>query len=886
MKSVAIGLTALVIGFSLPAFGQQKREARDKASSSRVTVETKGNQKIGKFSSEDYQSERVLHDFDQDGWCDIWCGLFQKEIQHRSKNTDTDGDGLTDYEEMVLMRNPSVAEPLPKRITAEDRAQSQKNAEVSLIKSQKEWEARKQRAFAKGMKRATKVGRENEAKRVVKMAEKIQLLRQQAQAGAQEGRNREALLAQEAKKHGLEILTKTPGGKTLRFIGAPNDFPVFSGGHDQLAAASISADELWPAAAAPWASGSTGLDLTGSGQTVSMWENAGGVRVAHNSFGSRVNQRDNAGLGQLNSGDASHATEVCGIIAAFDSTNPNATGVAYGADVEAFDIANFKTERESAASGLYGGQALTFSNHSYGVVNGWRQEIHSFVGNTPVWRWYWYGPDGQAPADLVDPKFGRYTEDVSSILFDCVEIDHFSNAEAPHHLLVYSCGNDRNEGPGDAFLRVKPNNLQTNRYFLGTTGAPRNPAFFPKDWSDGDAGGYDSVSSPGTSKNVITVGSVEDIVHNDNGTTVPGVGPGAVVNLAPTSGAGPTDDGRIKPDLVAVGRPSASARSLFNIPVTDGLVTPSSATNTSYEDELSEGTSFSAPAVTGGIALVLERRSQLYPNLPATDLWLNSTLKAIAINGCDNLGSEGPDFYFGHGVFNAVTSVNFVDEDHTNGRGSSIKEITLQPNETVSWLVEVDGNEPLAITAAWSDPAGIGQPYTGSADTTTPALVNNIDLKIRHLETNTTLLPWVLKPDLVNQDSSVRDDIAERGIDSINNVERITNQSPDAGTYEVTLTHSGGLANSLAPSQQDVSVVLSNAVPLMATIQSIAVSPTLNEFIIEYFGDPGAHFDIETSTDLVNWTVDDTTEAEQGLNTIMVTTQSTDVRRFWRLKRP
>lgn len=52
---------------------------------------------------------------DGDGWCDLWCALFKNEVNHRSKKIDTDGDGLTDYEEMVLMRNPSVAEKEPRK---------------------------------------------------------------------------------------------------------------------------------------------------------------------------------------------------------------------------------------------------------------------------------------------------------------------------------------------------------------------------------------------------------------------------------------------------------------------------------------------------------------------------------------------------------------------------------------------------------------------------------------------------------------------------------------------------------------------------------------------------------------------------------------------------
>lgn len=45
--------------------------------------------------------DRIIHDSDGDGWDDLWCGIF-RDLKHRNKTTDTDGDGLTDYEEMVM----------------------------------------------------------------------------------------------------------------------------------------------------------------------------------------------------------------------------------------------------------------------------------------------------------------------------------------------------------------------------------------------------------------------------------------------------------------------------------------------------------------------------------------------------------------------------------------------------------------------------------------------------------------------------------------------------------------------------------------------------------------------------------------------------------------
>ncbi|MBC8357436.1 MAG: S8 family serine peptidase, partial [Candidatus Aminicenantes bacterium] len=85
-------------------------------------------------------------------------------------------------------------------------------------------------------------------------------------------------------------------------------------------------------------------------------------------------------------------------------------------------------------------------------------------------------------------------------------------------------------------------------------------------------------TSPGCSKKGITVGSVDD---NDN--------------VPSWSSRGPTDDGRVKPDLVApgVGITSTWKDNLFN--------------------SLS-GTSMSTPHVSGVVALLLETDSSLSPD--------------------------------------------------------------------------------------------------------------------------------------------------------------------------------------------------------------------------------------------------------------------------------
>jgi hypothetical protein len=63
--------------------------------------------------------------------------------------------------------------------------------------------------------------------------------------------------------------------------------------------------------------------------------------------------------------------------------------------------------------------------------------------------------------------------------------------------------------------------------------------------ADGGASGYDCISQQGCAKNILTVGAVNDIVGGYSS-------PGDVV-MSSFSSWGPTDDGRIKPDICANG---------------------------------------------------------------------------------------------------------------------------------------------------------------------------------------------------------------------------------------------------------------------------------------------------------------------------------------------
>jgi hypothetical protein len=65
----------------------------------------------------------------------LWCNLFQ--VEHRNKRLDSDNDGVTDFEEMLAMKNPFAEEGPPV-----DQVAARRAAKVKLIESQKAWDAR------------------------------------------------------------------------------------------------------------------------------------------------------------------------------------------------------------------------------------------------------------------------------------------------------------------------------------------------------------------------------------------------------------------------------------------------------------------------------------------------------------------------------------------------------------------------------------------------------------------------------------------------------------------------------------------------------------------------------------------------------------------------
>jgi hypothetical protein len=680
-----------------------------------------------------------------------------------------------------------------------------------------------------------------------------------------------AMLEAIARKHGVSVVRKKEDGEFEQLAGEFGGYPAWITSHNQIAAAGVSGDELWPTNSAPWPSSSTGRNLTGSNVVIGAWEVGGQVNTNHTEFGGRVLQMDDD---STNISD--HATGVVGTMAAHGEsinlpsipTGSVARGVAFGAYVDAYDTWNFDSELADASVDRTNALGLRISNHSWGIGPIWAiKYIDTYwYGGTEYDHYSWGTVWQQNPALYEDPYCGLYLWDTPDG-YGSAELDGFLSTNAPRHLLLYSAGNDRFHGPG-----------QPVYYFYeygGEWHLVNNPPANDKDWSigDGDTYGFDTVKPPGTSKNVLTVGSVLDVHHDEGGNLRWGYASNSTVTVSDFSGCGPTDDGRIKPDVMAVGQADSAVRSY-------GIVTPnaSGGYTTNYS-----GTSFAAPVVSGGLALSLQRRNQLFSWLdPSLDAWLSSTLKILAIHTADDILNPGPDYLSGWGLFNAASAVAQVELDAQDGRGTHLKEFALAAGATNSWLVDLDGSQ-FKATIGWNDPPGVPPAY---ADDSTPMLVNDLDLWIETEDGTQIFRPFVLNPDLTNESETVRNVSATTGIDDRNNVEQVLIENPTSGLYRICVAHTGGTAGGQTPTTQWVSVATSGDTTLPPKITEFVRSPSTNQFLLTFECDPGAHLILETSTNLLNsagWMQEGTLTTESWTNSIL-STESGNIR-FWRLRR-
>ncbi|MFB6144791.1 MAG: S8 family serine peptidase [Candidatus Nanohaloarchaea archaeon] len=237
---------------------------------------------------------------------------------------------------------------------------------------------------------------------------------------------------------------------------------------------------------------------------------------------------------------------------------------------------------------------------------------------------------------------------------------------------------------------------------------------------------FNTTTGPGgTAKNTITVGSWSPTLGR----------------VSSFSSRGPTDDGRIKPDIVA-----------------DGRWVNSTVPGNSYE--AIGGTSMAAPAISGLLILLTQRFEQVHGRQPAP-----ATLKSVLIHTATDKNLTGPDYHTGWGLADGEEAAAYIN---WTGNRTLLRRGSVSDGEEDSYFYT--GKGPARITLTWSD-----YPASTSANKT---LANDLDLVVTD-SSGTRYYPWSLNWSLRKQ-GAVRTREDHR-----NNVEQVYLTA--SGNFNVTV---------------------------------------------------------------------------------------------------
>jgi subtilisin family serine protease len=312
-------------------------------------------------------------------------------------------------------------------------------------------------------------------------------------------------------------------------------------------------------------------------------------------------------------------------------------------------------------------------------------------------------------------------------------------------------------------------------------------------FSAGNKGPGGNLTVPGNAKNVITVGASENVRPGVDGCQIDSSGADTINSIASFSSGGPSDDGRVKPDLVAPGTHIQGAQSQSPNFTGAGVCGPINfpAGQTLYT--WSSGTSHSAPAVAGGVALVRQYFEQSTGKIPSPAmvkaLLLNATTYVSGTGGGDNL----PGNQQGWGLMDLGKTLDgvprlIVDQDEVF---TSSGEIATFTGTVASAAV------PLRVTLAWTDAPG-NPPAFGPS-------VNDLDLSVE-------IGGKVYLGNHFNGDVSV-----EGGsFDKKNNVESVWLPAGTEGDFVIhvsaaNITGDGVPFNGPSTTDQDFALVIYNA---------------------------------------------------------------------------
>ncbi len=334
--------------------------------------------------------------------------------------------------------------------------------------------------------------------------------------------------------------------------------------------------------------------------------------------------------------------------------------------------------------------------------------------------------------------FGAYREDAR----DWDELMY----NAPYYLMVVAAGNDGSDNTSNT-----------------------NPL-------DGESA-YDKLSGTSTSKNNLAVANGLDATIDGNGNLIS-------ANRNSGSSEGPTDDYRIKPDIMGNGT---------------GLYSTYDNADNAYNSI--SGTSMASPNVTGTLLLLQEHYSNLNGNFMKA-----ATLKGLALHTADDVSTAGPDAETGWGLLNGKKAAETLTTSAASSGSAIVSELSLSQGQTYQITVQSNGVDPLQASISWTDPAGT---LNNNTNDNTPALINDLDVRLNN---GTNYSPWRLTGVTTNGN----------GDNIVDPYERIDINSAN-GVYTLTVTHKGTLSGG----SQDFSLIVTGVV--VATSPEISfANPTGN----------------------------------------------------------
>ncbi|MFP4142626.1 MAG: S8 family serine peptidase [Thermoplasmata archaeon] len=224
-------------------------------------------------------------------------------------------------------------------------------------------------------------------------------------------------------------------------------------------------------------------------------------------------------------------------------------------------------------------------------------------------------------------------------------------------------------------------------------------------YANGNSGdSSNTIGTPATAKNIVSVGA-----SSGEGSSTE--------DMADFSSRGPTDDGRLKPTIVAPGTEIMSADS-------DGDLSTDNDGYTSMQ-----GTSMATPITSGSVAMVREYFVDgHYPEGTISDPSA-ALLKSVLVNGAEEISGSGayedsnsyPNNDQGWGKIDLENSLEFDGDNKNLKVYDETSGISTGTTENYTVNVE-DTSEPLQVTMAYTD-------YPGST-TADKALVNDLNLKV------------------------------------------------------------------------------------------------------------------------------------------------------------